>query len=172
MSLWGKSESQLAGSGTVAINLGTGVVTGTNSTFSAAMVGSVITVGTAGTCGEAVIISRASNTSISVASTQFLIPDGGAGITGIAYTVTQKPKSTLGDANYQVSEIYGVDTTEQTVANAASGEARKYAPPHAGWVGIQTYNDAHGRFRVKTEVLVASSSITGDADDDTKLPDS
>ena len=172
MSLWGKSESQLAGSGTVAINLGTGVVTGTNSTFSAAMVGSVITVGTAGTCGEAVIISRASNTSISVASTQFLIPDGGAGITGIAYTVTQKPKSTLGDVNYQVSEIYGVDTTEQTVANAASGEARKYAPPHAGWVGIQTYNDMHGNFRVKSETLVASSSITGDAADDGKFPDS
>mgnify|MGYP001465848485 FL=1 len=172
MSLWGKSESQLAGSGTVAINLDTGVVTGTNSTFSAAMVGSVITVGTAGTCGEAVIISRASNTSISVASTQFLIPDGGAGITGIAYTVTQKPKSTLGDVNYQVSEIYGVDTTEQTVANAASGEARKYAPPHAGWVGIQTYNDMHGNFRVKSETLVASSSITGDAADDAKFPDS
>ena len=172
MSLWGKSESQLAGSGTVAINLGTGVVTGTNSTFSAAMVGSVITVGTAGTCGEAVIISRASNTSISVASTQFLIPDGGAGITGIAYTVTQKPKSTLGDVNYQMSEIYGVDTTEQTVANAASGEARKYAPPHAGWVGIQTYNDMHGNFRVKSETLVASSSITGDAADDGKFPDS
>ena len=172
MSLWGKSESQLAGSGTVAINLGTGVVTGTNSTFSAAMVGSVITVGTAGTCGEAVIISRASNTSISVASTQFLIPDGGAGITGIAYTVTQKPKSTLGDVNYQISEIYGVDTTEQTVANAASGEARKYAPPHAGWVGIQTYNDMHGNFRVKSETLVASSSITGDAADDGKFPDS
>lgn len=172
MSLWGKSESQLAGSGTVAINLGTGVVTGTNSTFSAAMVGSVITVGAAGTCGEAVIISRASNTSISVASTQFLIPDGGAGITGIAYTVTQKPKSTLGDVNYQISEIYGVDTTEQTVANAASGEARKYAPPHAGWVGIQTYNDMHGNFRVKSETLVASSSITGDAADDAKFPDS
>ena len=171
MSLWGKSESQLAGSGTVAINLGTGVVTGTNSTFSAAMVGSVITVGTAGTCGEAVIISRASNTSISVASTQFLIPDAGAGITGIAYTVTQKPKSTLGDVGYGSSEIYGVDTTEQTVANAASGEARKYAPPHAGWVGIQTYNDMHGNFRVKSETLVASSSITGDAADDAKFPD-
>ena len=49
---------------------------------------------------------------------------------------------------------------------------RKFAPPHAGWVGIQTYNDMHGNFRVKTETLVASSSITGDADDDTKLPDS
>merc|ERR1712139_520720 len=116
-------------------------------------VGSVITVGTAGTCGEAVIISRAS-------------------ITGIAYTVTQKPISSLGDVGYGSSEIYGVDTTEQTVANAASGEARKYAPPHAGWVGIQTYNDMHGNFRVKSETLVASSSITGDAADDAKFPDS
>ena len=175
MSLWGKSESQLAGSGTVAINLGTGVVTGTNSTFSAAMVGSVITVGTAGTCGEAVIISRASNTSISVASTQFLIPDGGAGITGIAYTVTQKPVSSLGDKNYGPSEIYGVDTTEALTINSGSSktaEQKKYSPAHAGWVGIQTYNDMHGNFRVKTETLVASSSITGDADDDAKLPDS
>ena len=172
MSLWGKSESQLAGSGTVAINLGTGVVTGTNSTFSAAMVGSVITVGTAGTCGEAVIASRSSATAISIASTQFLVPDGSGNVTGVAYTVTEKPISTLGDVNYQVTEIYGVDTTEQTVANAASGEARKYAPPHAGWVGIQTYNDMHGNFRVKSETLVASSSITGDAADDGKFPDS
>ena len=175
MSLWGKSESQLAGSGTVAINLGTGVVTGTNSTFSAAMVGSVITVGTAGTCGEAVIISRASNTSISVASTQFLIPNGGAGITGIAYPVTQKPKSTLGDINYGVTEIYGVDVTEAQTINSGSSktaEQKKYSPAHDGWVGIQTYNDMHGNFRVKSESLVASSSITGDAADDAKFPDS
>ena len=172
MSLWGKSESLLAGSGTVVINLSTKAVTGTNSTFSDAMVGKVITVGAAGTCGEAVIASRSSATAISVASTQFLVPDGSGNITGVAYTVTEKPISTLGDINYGVTEIYGVDTTEQTVANAASGEARKYAPPHAGWVGIQTYNDMHGNFRVKTETLVASSSITGDADDDAKLPDS
>ena len=68
--------------------------------------------------------------------------------------------------------IYGVDTTEQSVANAASGEARKYAPAHAGWVGITTYTDQDGVLRVKTETLVASSSITGDASDDTKLPNS
>ena len=140
MSLWGKSESLAAGSGTVVINLSTKAVTGTNSTFLDTMVGKVITVGAAGTCGEAVIASRSSATAISIASTQFLVPDGSGNVTGVAYTVTEKPISTLGDVNYQVTEIYGVDTTEQTVANAASGEARKYAPPHAGWVGIQTYN--------------------------------
>ena len=172
MSLWGKSESLAAGSGTVVINLSTKAVTGTNSTFLDTMVGKVITVGAAGTCGEAVIASRSSATAISVASTQFLVPDGSGNITGVAYTVTEKPISTLGDVGYGSSEIYGVDTTEQTVANAASGEARKYAPPHAGWVGIQTYNDMHGNFRVKSETLVASSSITGDAADDAKFPDS
>ena len=172
MSLWGKSESLAAGSGTVVINLSTKAVTGTNSTFLDTMVGKVITVGAAGTCGEAVIASRSSATAISIASTQFLVPDGSGNVTGVAYTVTEKPISTLGDVNYQVTEFYGVDTTEQTVANASSGEARKYAPPHAGWVGIQTYNDMHGNFRVKSETLVASSSITGDAADDGKFPDS
>ena len=172
MSLWGKSESLAAGSGTVVINLSTKAVTGTNSTFLDTMVGKVITVGAAGTCGEAVIASRSSATAISIASTQFLVPDGSGNVTGVAYTVTEKPISTLGDVNYQVTEIYGVDTTEQGVANAASGEARKYAPPHAGWVGIQTYNDMHGNFRVKSETLVTSSSITGDAADDGKFPDS
>ena len=68
--------------------------------------------------------------------------------------------------------MYGVDTTEQGVANAASGSARKFAPAHAGYVGITSYTDMHGNLRVKTEVIVASSSITGDASDDQLLPDS
>tara|TARA_B100001057_G_scaffold16951_1_gene15806 strand:+ start:583 stop:876 length:294 start_codon:yes stop_codon:yes gene_type:complete len=68
--------------------------------------------------------------------------------------------------------VYGVDKTEQSVANAASGVARKFAPAHAGYVGITSYTDMHGNLRVKTEVLVATSSITGDASDDQLLPDS
>ena len=67
--------------------------------------------------------------------------------------------------------MYGVDTTEQTVATAASGTARKFAPAHAGYVGITSYTDMHGNLRVKTEVIVASSSITGDAEDQL-FPDS
>ena len=67
--------------------------------------------------------------------------------------------------------MYGVDTTEQTVATAASGNARKFAPAQAGYVGITSYTDMHGNLRVKTEVIVASSSITGDAEDQL-FPDS
>ena len=169
MPLWGKSESQPAGSGTVAVNLSTKAVTGTNSTFTEAMVGDVITIGTGATCGEAVIASRSSNTAISIASTQFLIPDGSGNVTGVAYTVTEKPISTLGDSNYSATEIYGVDVAEQ---QETVDDNSQYNPAHAGWVGIQTYLNHDGTLRVKTEVLVASSSITGDADDDTVLPDS
>ena len=68
--------------------------------------------------------------------------------------------------------IYGVDNTEQGVANAASGTARKYAAPHAGWVAVNTYTDMHGNTRVKTETLVAMNIASGDQADDTQYADS
>tara|TARA_B100000131_G_scaffold66325_1_gene62603 strand:+ start:117 stop:410 length:294 start_codon:yes stop_codon:yes gene_type:complete len=68
--------------------------------------------------------------------------------------------------------IYGVDDTEQQVANAASGNARKYAAPHAGWVAVNTYTDMHGNARVKTETLVAMNIQSGDQADDAKYADS
>ena len=68
--------------------------------------------------------------------------------------------------------IFGVDNTEQGVANAASGDARKYAPPHAGWVGISTHMDMHGSLRVKTEALVALNIASGDQADDAQFADS
>tara|TARA_R100001440_G_scaffold61680_1_gene81608 strand:+ start:37 stop:330 length:294 start_codon:yes stop_codon:yes gene_type:complete len=68
--------------------------------------------------------------------------------------------------------IFGVDNTEQGVANAASGDARKYAPPHAGWVGISTHMDMHGNLRVKTETLVALNIASGDQADDAQFADS
>ena len=69
--------------------------------------------------------------------------------------------------------IYGVDNAEQTVVNAKTGDARKYAAPHAGWVGINTYMDMHGNLRVKTETLVAINIASGDQNtDDTIFADS
>ena len=68
--------------------------------------------------------------------------------------------------------IYGVDVTEQGVANAASGNARKYAAPHAGWVAVNTYTDMHGTLRVKAETLVAMNIASGDQADDAKYADS
>ena len=68
--------------------------------------------------------------------------------------------------------IYGVDDTEQGVANAASGDARKYAPAHSGWVGIATHMDMHGNLRVKAETLVAINIASGDQSDDATFADS
>ena len=70
-------------------------------------------------------------------------------------------------------KIYGVDNNEQGIVNGKSGDARKYAPPHAGWVGINTYMDMHGNLRVKTETLVAINIASGDQNtDDTIFADS
>ena len=69
--------------------------------------------------------------------------------------------------------IYGVDNAEQTVVNGKTGDARKYAAPHAGWVGISTHMDMHGNLRVKTETLVAINIASGDQNtDDTIFADS
>ena len=63
--------------------------------------------------------------------------------------------------------MYGVDTTEQGVVNGKTGDARKYAPAHAGGVGIATHMDMHGNLRVKTETLVALNITSADQSDDT-----
>ena len=67
--------------------------------------------------------------------------------------------------------IYGVDDTEQRIYNDKSGDARKYAAPHAGWVAVNTYTDTHGNLRVKTETLVAMNIVSGDQSDDAQYAD-
>jgi len=191
MALWGNKDLIGGAAGTIAINLSTGVITGTATTFATSgfevAAGDVIVVGAGATYGQAVIQSVTNDTTASVASTEFLIADNSNSVpAGTEFEISQKPKYTFSDTAYSAPiertagiatdslkrEVFGVDTTEQSVANAASGDARKYAPPHAGWVGIQTYFDQHGNLRVKSEVLVASSSITNDASDDDVFPDS
>ena len=174
MALWGTKDVVYGQNtdGSVAISGST--VTGTGTTFNTAdliKAGDIITVGTAGTCGEGIVKSVDSATQITLINADHII-DGGHTITGQSYEVRQKPISTVGDSNYGANEIFGVDTTEQSVARTAKSI---YRPAHAGWVGITSYTDQHGNQRVKTEVLVAGSSITGganDASDDTILPDS
>ncbi len=184
MSLWGNKDSFSSGlTGTITIDLSTEVVTGSGTTFVTAglAAGDILVVGVGATYGQAVISAVTSATQISIASTQFLIPLNGA-IVGAAYTVTQKPKYTLEDGQYvapdvksnRFSAVFGVGTTEASVARTTTvgGKAGAYGVAHAGWVGVTTYVDNHGNFRVKSETLVAGSSITGDADDDTRFPDS
>ena len=169
MALWGTKDTVYS-TGNVNVNVTTGVVTKQSGSIAwtagnGVKVGQVITVdGTS----EGVIKSIDSATQLTI-TTEYL---PSSNISNKGYEIREKPVSTLGDTNYGAGEIFGVDVTEQQVVNAKTGDLRKYAPPHAGWVGITTYVDGNGNFRVKTEVLVAGSSISADASDDTKFADS
>jgi hypothetical protein len=185
MSLWGNKDL-VGNAGTVLINLNNETITGTGTTFATTgytvSEGDVIVVGAGATYGHAVISSVTSNTVASIASTQFLIPHPTTGIiTAASYFITQRPISSIEGGQYvapdaksnRYSTVFGVDTTETTVARTTTvgGKAGAYGVAHAGWVGVTTYVDAHGNFRVKSETLVAGSMITGDANDDTRYPD-
>ena len=128
-------------------------------------VGQVVTLATDGAgVGEGVIDTINSATSVQL--TNLNLPGA---FTDVDYEIREKPISTIGDTNYAAGEIFGVDAAEQA---AARDDNSQYRPAHAGWVGITSYTDMHGNQRVKTEVLVANSSISADASDDTILPDS
>lgn len=184
MSLWGNKDSLSNLTGTITINLATETVTGSGTTFVTAGIstGDILVVGAGGTYGQAVISGVTSATQISIASTQFLIPLNGA-IAGAAYTVTEKPKFTLEDGQYfapdvkanKFSAVFGVDELEVAVAagRTVGGKNAAYAVAHSGWVGVTTYIDTHGNFRVKSEVLVAGGiSTSPDAADNLRFPNS
>ena len=169
MSLWGNSDS-LYSTGTVAVNLTTKVVTLSGGTLPAAATieGAVITITGK---GSAVIKERTGNTTCTIINTTGL---DGTAISGVTYNISEQPVYLNEDSNWGGLEIYGVDKDEAQLIGSgttATAEQKKYSPAHAGWVGITTYMDSHNRLRVKTETFVAGSTITGDAGDDTKLPD-
>ena len=166
MALWGTKDTVYS-TGNVNVNVTTGVVTKQSGSIAwtagnGVKVGQVITIdGTS----EGVIESIDSATQLTI-GTDYL---PSSNISNKGYEIREKPISTLFDTNYGAGEIFGVDTAEQA---AARDDNSQYRPAHAGWVGITSYTDMHGNQRVKTEVLVAGSSISGDSTDDTILPDS
>ena len=142
MSLWGNKDTVYS-DGTIAISGVT--VTGTGTTFNTAgliSAGDVLTVGTGSTQGEAVIASVTNGTTLVLEAGPSTLDTGT--ISGAAYVISQRPISTIFDTNYDAAEIYGVDTTEQGVANTAGSQ---YTPAHAGYVGITTYIDATGKYK-------------------------
>ena len=161
MALWGNKDTVYS-TGKVDCDVTTGVVTRQAGaiTWGDSAPGDVITLADDGAgVGEAVILSvndtgPGAGASVTVSTAN--LPD--TNFTAVSYEVRQKPSYTIHDSNYASDEIYGVDTTEQGVANDASGESRLFAPPHAGWVGVTTYTDTHGNLRVKSETLVAMSA--------------
>jgi hypothetical protein len=163
MSLWGNKDTVYS-TGNITTITDAGVITGSGTTFTDSTLVSSGMMITLGSKGGGVIKSVDSNTQLTLHSTAGLTT--GTGLTQ-TYNISEAPKSSALDSNTNVNEVYGSNAAEVA---AASGTI--YEHSHAGWVGITTYVDTHGNTRTKTEVLVAMSSIAGDAADDSILADS
>ena len=156
MTLWGNKDSVYS-TGNVNVNVTTGVVTKQSGSIAwtagnGVKVGQIMTIdGTS----EGVITGITSATQLTI-GTQFL---PSSNISNKGYVISEKPKSTLFDSKYSAGDIFGVDEGEVGVAKTTA-----YSVTHGGWVGITSYTDQHGNLRVKTETLVAMSSISGDAE--------
>ena len=160
MALWGNNDN-VTSAGTVSLNYGTGVVTGNASCkfgdAGSAQEGDVIRFTKAGVYfGDAVIKSIASNTSLTIGSTNGL---SGAAISASGFTITQLPKYTIGDPSFREANPDGTDEYVFAVGDATIDTGTAYERG-AGWVGVQTYMDTNGSLRVKKEILVAMSGIT------------
>lgn len=165
MALWGNKDAKTSFGGSVAVNGSTGAVTGTGTKLDTNFaVGDFLYVGK----NNYVFTAIASNTAATV------INAGGAGSTlkgasaNASYVVSEKPLYIKYSMNIDANNVYGVSTSEMAYANTADTEAD--AVPHAGWVK-RTLGSGGRAGRVHYEVLVAGSSITGDAPDDSTLPE-
>ena len=163
MSLWGNKDTVYSTGNVTTITTG-GVITGSGTTFSASGLVEAGMMITLGSKGGGVIKSVDSDTQLTLHSAAGLT--AGSGLTQ-AFNISEAPKSSALDSHTNVNEVYGSNAAE-----VAAAKGTIYEHTHAGWVGITTYTDTHGNTRTKTEVLVAMSSISGDAADDSILADS
>ena len=172
MALWGNKDSKTA-AGTVSITTA-GAVTGTGTAFTtAAKIGNTMTV----TGTEYQIVAIADDTHCTVIAGT----NNGNGTvtakTAQSYALSEKPvfvaheSAETGGRAGNSSKVFGVNVTE---AGVASNIAKGLNTP--GWVRYNTYTDAQGNTRNKSEVLVAAGSFTAavssDAADDATVADS
>ena len=168
MALWGNKDN-VGAAGSVSVNYATKTVTGAAGSgvlggqfgeSGQVQEGDVISFGvkTEGGVyfGDAVVASIASTTSLSIASTAGL---SGAAIAATTFSVSQRPKFTVGDSKF--SKRAGLDFDTYGVSGTLSVEASgTQYETGVGWVGVQTYVDSGGNLRVKKEILCAMSGIT------------
>lgn len=157
MALWGNKDSKTS-TGTITI-VANGNVTGVGTLFTTeAKVGDYIKANSK----EHRIISITSNTACKVVAGTLGGTIGAVGA-GNTFVLNEKPVSvSASEVGADANNVFGVDTTEVGVTQAAG---------HAGWVR-RTAGSGGRSGRVQYEVLVAGSSISGDAADDTEFADS
>jgi len=163
MALWGNNDN-VTSTGTVSLDYATGTVTGAGTSFATDLeVGQVIRFGIrdgVGTYyGDAVISGITSERVLSIASTAGL---SGAAIAATDFYVSELPVYTVGDSTFS-ENTYGVeDKIVYGISTSAVAMGHSGSVAHYGWVGVQTYIDCHGNYRVKTETLVAmGADFTG-----------
>ena len=128
-------------------------------------VGQVVTLATDGSGpGQGIIKSIDSATQLTL--TNLDLPGA---FTDVDYEIRETPIAEVKGGSFAINEVFGVSVAEQ---QETVDDNSQYHPAHSGWVGITTYLNHDGTLRVKTEVLVANSTISGDSTDDTFLPDS
>ena len=133
-------------------------------------VGQVVTLATDGAGpGQGIIKSIDSNTQLTLDPERLDNISASSTFSDVDYEIRETPIAEVKGGSFAVNQIFGVSTAEQT---ETVDDSSQYHPAHSGWVGITTHMDMHGNLRVKTEVLVANSTISGDSTDDTILPDS
>ena len=172
MPLWGTKDTVYS-TGKVNVSA-SGVVTKQSGSIAwtagnGVKVGQVVTIATDGAGpGQGVILSIDSATQLTLCNLENI--SASSTFSNVDYEIRETPVYEVGTGRFAINEVYGVD--DQAEIEETRDDNSQYHPAHAGWVGITTYNNADGTLRVKTEVLVAGSSISGDSGDDTILPDS
>jgi len=176
MALWGKKDTVYS-SGKVDCTTA-GVLTKESGTVewtpgNGVKVGQVVTLATDGAGqGQGIIEEIVSATQIKLDPNALDLPGA---FTSVDYEIRETPVYEVNNpTQFGIGEIFGVSVAESETARTATGDLRKYKPACSGWVGISSYTDMHGNFRVKSETLVAGGGdgfISGDADDDLILPD-
>lgn len=157
MALWGLRDS-FAITGTIAAVNTSSTITGTNTTFTTTL-----------DIGDGLVINGKRRKVVAIANNTLLTiatPWDVANVSGVTITGQDLPKY-VSVAEIVANNIIGVDVTEAGVAN---NRIRGLGTP--GWNKHVTYTDMHGKVRNKTEVLIVTASLTGDAPDDTVAEDS
>ena len=175
MALWGNNDNRDA-QGTVTLDYSTGICTGSNlespgagTSFGATgsiqegdiiRFGDRVKGGGKAYFGEAIVVSIASTTSLTIGSTANL---SGAAIAATSFSASQSPKWCVTDSSFSEAEAqgHGYSKLNYGVASGGANDANGTVyETGVGWVGVTTYLDSEGELRVKKEILVAMSGIS------------
>ena len=170
MALWGNNDAKGSG-GTVSLNYGTLVVTGSGTTFGqvgAAATGDVIRFGTAFGVhyGDAVIVGIASTTQLSIASTAGL---NGSAISGVEFQISESPKYAVLDSHLNQSTGSSTETITVLVSaattNAGVGTDIVFVDSLTGVIAGDTFTSGSNSASVATvgatSVSLASTISSG-----------